>query len=103
MAGRALIILLMAPTPSNQTLQPAIGPMPPSPAAMRAGAPGACVPARSVRQRAARLAVIGGFALLALFLGSCPDGAMAGTSSTSSGNQGWWYQCPIVRPFIAAE
>jgi hypothetical protein len=56
-----------------------------------------------VRQRAARLAVIGGFALLALFLGSCPDGAMAGTSTTSPGDAGWWYQCPIVRPFIAAE
>jgi hypothetical protein len=44
-----------------------------------------------------RWAVIGGFAFAALFLGSCPDGAMAGQVATTGE---WFYQCPIIRPFV---
>ena len=41
------------------------------------------------------------FALSMLFVGSCPDGAMA-NPGTGDGAVSWLYQCPITRPFMPA-
>jgi hypothetical protein len=54
------------------------------------------------RRRLTSWTVIAFFALLSLFLGSCPDGAMAGPASTA-GSGDWFYQCPIVRAFVPTE
>ncbi len=53
-------------------------------------------PATSGRRRVGRLLAIAGIALFGLFLGSCPDGAMAVSSGTNSASESWWYQCPIL-------
>jgi hypothetical protein len=55
------------------------------------------------RRRWAAWTVIGFFALLTLFLGSCPDGAMAGSAAAPASGENWLYQCPIVRVFVPAE
>ncbi len=56
-----------------------------------------------LRRRVTSWTMIAAFALLMLFLGSCPDGAMAGATAMNGNDSGWWYQCPIVRAVVPAE
>jgi hypothetical protein len=54
------------------------------------------------RRRLKSWGIIAAFALLTLFFGSCPDGAMAGNTSAAGGVTDWLYQCSITRPLMPA-